>query len=86
VAGAAFRLLVSFCVRMFSKRPYYSVKTGFNSRIGFYNAVAFEATAERAGWVLSSSVSDIFLLYSFCGYKNHPFLLQLPTLFLFALD
>jgi hypothetical protein len=39
-----------------SKKPR-SVKTGFNSRVGFYQAVAFEATAERAGWVLSNSVS-----------------------------
>ena len=43
----------------FSKKPR-SVKTGFNSRVGFYQAVAFEATAERAGWVLSNSVSGKF--------------------------
>ena len=54
----------------FSKKPR-SVKTGFNSRVGFYQAVAFEATAERAGWVLSNSVSGkIYCIVSAVNITN----------------
>ena len=48
--------------QMFSRRRvshtlYRSVKTGPYSRIGFYQAVTFQATPERAGWVLANTVS-----------------------------